>query len=450
MTLHRRDWLRLAAAGLLGAHARTPARAAAGPAPAPLKITGLKVTPVALPDPPLLNASGCHGPYFLRTVVELETDGRIVGIGETSGGAGTIRALDEARAIVVGRNAFSYREFSRELLRLNPACYAAVEIACLDACGKATGRRLCELLGGPVRDPVEFAAYLFYRYAADHPTVLADPHVADARGRGDRALDQWGEVRTPDAMAAMARAFRDRWGFRVFKLKGGVLAPEAERDTLKAMTAALGSDRLLRIDPNGRWRVETAVRVGKEIAGLPLEYYEDPVRGQAGMAAVRETTGLKMSTNMCVTRFTDLAQALRIKPIDVLLTDLHYWGGFAGDLALGPIADAAGWALSQHSNSHAGVTMAAMIHLAASLPQLTSASDTHYPWLPDDADIIEGPKLAIERGTMAVPAGAGLGVSLDHDKLARAHEMYKKCGMTNRDDATLMRKLEPGWTNRLL
>src|SRR5262245_12205337 len=217
MTLHRRQWLCLTAAGLLGARPRFSALAGeAGPAPGPLKITGLKVTPIALPDPPLLNKSGCHGPYFLRNIVELETDGRIVGIGETSGGREVTAALERARDVVMGRNAFGYREFARAL---NPASYAAIEIACLDACGKATGRRLCELLGGPVRDPVEFAAYLFYRYAADHPTILADPHLADSRGKGDKALDQWGEVRSPESMAAMAAKFHERWGFRVFKLK---------------------------------------------------------------------------------------------------------------------------------------------------------------------------------------------------------------------------------------
>src|SRR5262249_47666613 len=120
-------------------------------------------------------------------------------------------------------------------------------------------------------------------------------------------------------------------------------------------------------------------------------------------------------------------------------------GGFAGCLALGPIARAAGWPLSQHSNSHAGITMAAMIHLAASIPELTLASDTHYPWLPESADIIEGPKLAIRAGSMEVPKGPGLGVKLDRDKLSRAHEVYRKCGMRRRDDRSLMRKLEPGW-----
>ncbi len=410
----------------------------------------MKTTPIALPDPPLLAASGCHGPYFLRNIVELQTEGGIVGIAETHGGLAVTRALEQASKLVVGQDAFAYRKFARELQQLGMACYAGIELACLDATARASGRRLCELVGGPVRDPVEFAAYLFYRYAADHPVVLADPHLVDARGRGEKALDHWGEVRSAEAMAALAAKFRDRFGFRVFKLKGGVLSPDVECDSMKAMSTVLGPRALLRIDPNARWKVPTAVRIGKEIASLKLEYYEDPVQGQPAMAEVRRETGLKMSTNMCVTSFAHIPEALRLKPIDVLLCDHHYFGGFAGCLALGPICKAAGWTMSQHSNNHAGVTMAAMIHLAASIPELTTASDTHYPWLIDDADIIEGPKLPIQNGRMGIPPGAGLGVTLDHDKLARAHETYLKCGMHGRDDRSLMQRIEPGWKGELL
>ena len=398
MPLHRRDWLRLAALGLVAPRPgrRGVGRRASRPAP---RITGLKVTPIALPDPPLLAASGCHGPYFLRNVVEVQTDSGIVGLGETVGGQGMTTALEKARDLVVGRSVFAHRGFAREVRALGEGCFAGIEVACLDAAGKATGRRVADLLGGPVRDPVPFAAYLFYRYSADHPVILADPNRA---GPSKRPMDDWGEVRSPESMAGLAGAFRDRWGFQVFKLKGGVLAPDVERETLSAMAAKLGPGALLRIDPNARWTVPTALRIGKTMGGLPLEYYEDPVKGQPAMAEVRKATGLKMSTNMCVTRFDHLAEALHIKPIDVLLCDLHYFGGTAGCMALGPVCDAAGWTMSQHSNSHAGLTMAAMVHLAAAIPQLTSASDTHYPWLPDDADIIEGPKLAIVGGAIKI------------------------------------------------
>ena len=168
------------------------------------------------------------------------------------------------------------------------------------------------------------------------------------------------------------------------------------------------------------------------------------------MAEVRKLTALPMSTNMCVTRFEHIPQALRLKPVDVVLADHHYWGGMAGCLALGPIADAAGWKLSQHSNSHSGVTMAAMIHLAATLPQLTLASDTHYPWLVERDEIISGGKLPIRNGKMSVPQGPGLGVELDRDQLARANEIYRRSGIRRREDAKTMQLVEPGWKRELL
>ncbi|HQU44240.1 MAG TPA: enolase C-terminal domain-like protein [Pirellulales bacterium] len=446
---NRRQWIAAQTSAVVAAATTAAGGQDSSRQTSALTITDVTVTPIALPDPPLLAASGCHGPYFLRNIVEIKTDAGIVGIGETHGGQRVTEALLKSREVVLGQNAFAYRRFAQPLRALSKAVYAGIELACLDACGKATGRRLCELMGGPVREEVEFAAYLFYRYTADRAELLADPRVVDGRGRGERALDSWGEVRSAEAMANLAARFRERWGFRVFKLKAGVLAPDVELATMQALAERLGKDCLLRIDPNARWKMETAVRVGRALKTLPLEYYEDPVAGQAAMAEVRRVTGLPMSTNMCVTRFEHLPEAFRLQPIDVLLCDHHYFGGLAGCLALGPVADGAGWKLSQHSNSHAGITMAAMIQLAAASPQLVLASDTHYPWLPDDADII-GEKLPIRGGRMAVPQRPGLGVELDRDRVAAAHATYKRCGMRQRDDAGTMRLVEPGWKRELL
>jgi len=448
MLCNRREWLLASAAA--SATARSPIALSAetsSSGESALTITRMSVTPIALADPPLLAASGCHGPYFLRNIIEIETDAGIVGIGETTGGERVTAALEAAKPDIAGRNAFAYRGLAG---KLSPACYAGIELACLDACGRAAGRRLCEMLGGPVREEVEFAAYLFYRYAADHPKLLADPRLVDARGRGEEALDDWGEVRTPEAMAGLAERFRRQFGFRVFKLKAGVLAPDAELESMRLLNERLGNDCSLRIDPNARWKLDTAVRIGKRLQDVSLEYYEDPVAGQEAMAEVRQRTGLPMSTNMCVTRFGHIAEALRLTPVDVVLADHHYWGGMAGCLALGPIADAAGWKLSQHSNSHSGVTMAAMIHLAATLPQLTLASDTHYPWLVERDEIISGGKLPIRGGRMTVPKGPGLGVEIDRDRLARANETYRRSGMRQRDDARTMQLVEPGWKRELL
>jgi glucarate dehydratase len=455
MSLSRRDCLRLAtvsAGGLAsGAMCRsaqseqTPAAALAKKSGKDLTIKEVRVTPIALFDPPLLAASGCHGPYFLRTIVEVVTTDGIIGVGETGGGQRAVDELKRVASHLVGQSAAAYRKFPEPPAKMSDRAYAAVEVACLDAIGKATGLRLCELLGGPVREEPEFAAYLFFRYAADNSTLLTDKRIVDGRGKGDKAFDHWGEVRTPEAMAELAWQFHQRFGYRVHKLKGGVLKPEVELEALKAISSRFGGKHQVRIDPNARWSVETAVEIGRGLKELPLEYYEDPVRGQEGMAEVRRRTKLKMSTNMCVVAFDDIAPAIRNQPIDVVLADLHYWGGITGCQSLGTMARSLGWVLSQHSNSHTGISMAAMIHVAALIPELTVASDTHYPWLIDSAEIITGGKLPIVNGRMKVPAAPGLGVELDRDKLAKARETYEKCGMRDRDDATTMRMVEPGW-----
>lgn len=451
-TLNRRWLLAHAAAGigLLGSRQSIAAATQpSGSAQSQLQITSLRVTPIALPDPPLLAAGGCHGPYFLRNIVEVETDAGITGIGETHGGDSIRESLERCKKQLIGKSAFAYRKFAMDVERLSESAYAGIELACLDAIGRATGRRVCELLGGPVREQVEFSSYLFYRYAADHPAVLSDPHLVDGRGKGDAALDQWGEVRTPESMAELAWKFHKRFGFRVHKLKAGVLDPQIELETLKAINDRFGGKHSLRIDPNGRWTVPTALKIGRQLKELPLEYYEDPVEGQAAMADVRSQTGLKTSTNSCVTQFRHIPSAIRTQPIDVVLGDHHGWGGVTAFQTLGTVAEMLGWGLSQHSNNHAGITMAAMIQVGAITRQLTFASDTHYVWLPEGADIIEGPNLTISQGFMSVPKGVGLGINLDRDKLAKAHEIFKRSGVRSRDDARTMLKFEPNWRRTL-
>jgi glucarate dehydratase len=458
MTISRRDWLRLIGFGA-GGMAASPLAPAIFAQDTPLHrlaksrrdltIKEFRVTPIALPDPPLLAASGCHGPYYLRTIVEIVTADGITGIGETGGGERAVAELKRAASNIVGTSALAYRTFPDPPAKLSARAYAAIEVACLDAIGKATGLRLCELLGGPVREEPEFATYLFFRYATDNPLLLADKRIVDNRGRGDKALDQWGEVRTPEAMADLAWKLHQKYGYRVHKLKAGVLKPEVELEALKAIADKFGGKHQVRIDPNARWSVETSVEIGRGMKDLPLEYYEDPVRGQEAMAEVRRRTKLRMSTNMCVVEFDDIAPAIRNQPIDVVLADHHYWGGITGCQTLGTIARSLGWVLSQHSNSHTGISMAAMIHLAALVPELTVASDTHYPWLVDSAEIIAGGKLPMTGGRMKVPAGPGLGVELDRDRLAKAAEVYQKCGMRDRDDANTMKMVEPGWQRNI-
>jgi glucarate dehydratase len=302
-----------------------------------------------------------------------------------------------------------------------PQLFSAIEVACLDAIGKATGRRVCDLLGGAVREEIDFAAYLFFKHAGD---------------------DEWGEVMSPDAMVGEARAMVARYGYRSLKLKGGVLEPDREVATILCLREAFGPDVPLRLDPNAAWSVATALRVAQRLGGT-LEYLEDPVPGMDGMASVAAGTDVPLATNMCVTAFAHLPEAVAKRAVAVVLADHHMWGGMRATAELGRLCGTFGLGLSMHSNSHLGISLAAMVHVAAAVPELTYACDTHYPWQTED--VIAGGKLEIRDGSVAVPRGPGLGVELDHDALGRLHEQYTRAGLSVRDDALEMRKVDAGW-----
>jgi len=373
-----------------------------------MKITDLKARTVAVPiEAPLRHSTGVH-PYFQRTIVQIFTDEGIVGLGEVGGGDQRA-ALENLKPRIVGEDPFHLERIKPKTLRpsyyvSNARLYAAIEIACLDIQGKACGRPVSDLIGGRLRDRVPFSAYLFYRY---------------------REGDVGGET-TPQEMVRHARDLEKRYGFHSAKLKSGVLPPEHDVATLKALREALGPEFGLRIDPNGAWSRGTAIRVAKEIDDCRLEYLEDPTWGLEGMARVRERTSIPLATNMCVTHFDHVAPAVALNSVDIILSDLYYWEGIRGVKALSTICDCFRWGLSMHSGIEFGVTLAAMLHTAATLPNLTYDVDAHYHHLLDDV-IVEG-KMKYEDGSMAVPAGPGLGVELDEDRMARYEEFFQKKG----------------------
>jgi len=401
-----------------------------------VRITELRATPVAIGDPPLRSAFGLHAPVALRTIIEIETDEGVTGLAETYGGDAPLRGLLSARAQVVGQDPY---QLTRLRLALEgegrpaeerpweargfagPALFSAIEVACLDAIGRRTGRPVCDLLGGRVRDEVPFSAYLFFKHAGE---------------------DEWGEVMSPAALVGEARTMRERYGFRSLKVKGGVLEPDLEVEAIHALREAFGDDVPLRLDPNAAWSVGTSVRIAEELAGT-LEYLEDPAPGIDGMSQVAERSPIPLATNMCVTAFEHLPAAVTRRAIAILLSDHHMWGGLRATVELGRLCRVFGLGVSMHSNSHLGISLAAMTHVAAAMPELTYACDTHYPWQTDE--VIAGGKLRFRDGTLPVPPGPGLGVELDRDALARLHERYRRTDLRHRDDVAEMRKVDPAW-----
>lgn len=388
-----------------------------------MRITAIDAIPVAVPDPPLRNSWGIHAPFFLRTILRLHTDEGLAGLSETYGPdkVGTL-ALERAREVVIGHSPYDLQRFH---LRLNHAAlYGAIEVACLDLIGRATGQRVCDLLGGPVRDRVAFSAYLFFKSPGQDP---------------------WGQVESPEAMVGLAERFVTRFGFRTLKVKGGVLPPLIEAETMRQLSARFGADYALRLDPNAAWSVETSLRVVSELerGGVRLEYLEDPTAGLAGMARVRERVNVPLATNMCVTTWEDIAPAVSTRAVDVILSDHHAWGGLKACAELGRICEVFHLGIGMHSNSHLGISMAAMTHLGSVVPNMLVACDTHYPWLTDD--VLAGGSFRFEHGSLALPSGPGLGVELNDDLVAAYHDNYQRGVARQRDDTAELIKRDPKW-----
>ena len=409
------------------------------------RIRELIVTPIAFRDPPLLNSNGVHEPLALRIILQLVLEDGTVGLGESPGGTARLERLEAAAKVVVGMDAFDTTAVAAAidaaLLPSVPSSHergwttSAVEVACLDAQGKLLGRPVSDLLGGKVRDAVPFAAYLFYKWA-EHPALDGRAAIGD----------DWGEALDPAGIVEQARLMQHRYGFRSFKLKGGVFPPDEEIAAIRALAEAFPGQPL-RLDPNTAWTVRTSTYVARELDGV-LEYLEDPTRSIEGMAAVAQESPLPLATNMCVIAWEHLKPAVEQDAVQVLLTDHHYWGGLRRTRELAAVCEAFGLALSMHSNSHLGISLAAMTHVAAAIPNLDHSCDTHYPWNSAD-DVIAPGVLEFRDGEVAVPSGPGLGVELDHDALDRLHRLYVESGVRSRDDTGYMRRIHAEYELRL-
>jgi len=430
----------------------------------PVRIAEMRVHSIAIADPPLRSSYGLHSPYALRTILELQSDDKIVGISETHGGDAIAQGFRNLQSQIIGSDPYRLTGLLKPMIEDDPhgsssdrsqtyhvpgenpldaaaRIYSAIEIACLDLIGKCVGQPVCDLLGGRVGSEVPFSAYPFYKHAG-------------GGGEGaDRRPDEYGEALSPESLVAQVRKMVAQYGFRDIKFKAGVLEPDIEIETVRQLRAALGPDVPLRMDPNCAWSVETSVRIGKELAHELSNggYLEDPTAGIAGMAEVRRKLlradiETPLATNVAVTSFADLPESVKTDAVQVVLCDPHYWGGLREVQHLGKLCRTFGLGLSMHSNTHLGVSLMAMAHVAAATPHLTYACDTHYPWQSEKDEVVDGGRVPIINGCVRIPEKPGLGVELDYDQLARGRERYEKCPYRKRDDEAEMRKhVDPNW-----
>ena len=425
-------------------------------------VTAMTVVPVAGHDSMLLNLSGAHGPFFTRNLVILTDSTGATGLGEVPGGEAIRRTLEDARDLVIGRplgawnavlNTMRTRFADRDVggrglqtfdLRITIHAVTAVETAFLDLLGQFLGVPVAALLGeGQQRDAVEMLGYLFY---------VGDRTRTDLGYRAPTARDGWFRLRdeealTPEAVARLAEAAYDQYGFNDFKLKGGVLRGEDEIAAVTAIHARFPKARVT-LDPNGAWSLEEAIRLCKG-QGHVLAYAEDPCGAEGGfsgreiMAEFRRATGLPTATNMIATDWRQMNHAIQLGAVDIPLADPHFWT-LAGSVRVAQLCRDHGLTWGSHSNNHFDVSLAMFTHAAAAAPGNVTAIDTHWIW--QDGERLTKEPLAIRGGLVQVPERPGLGIELDRAAVEAAHALYRQHGLGARDDAAAMQFLIPGWT----
>jgi glucarate dehydratase len=426
------------------------------------RIVSVRAIPVAGEDSMLLNLSGAHGPFFTRNLAIIEDDSGHTGIGEVPGGEAIRTTIEEAGTILVGQTIGDYNALLEQVrttfndrdsggrglqtfdLRTTIHVVTALESAMLDLLGQHLGVPVAALLGdGQQRDRVEMLGYLFY---------VGDRKKTDLPYRGGNGgADDWLSLRdeealTPEAIVRLAEAAQQRYGFRDFKLKGGVLRGDEEIEAVTAIARKFPEARVT-LDPNGAWSLEEAIRLCKG-RGDVLAYAEDPCGAEQGysgreiLAEFRRATGLPTATNMVATDWRQLSHAIQLQSVDIPLADPHFWT-MQASVRVAQLCKTFGMTWGSHSNNHFDVSLAMFTHVGAAAPGKVTALDTHWIW--QDGQRLTREPLMIEDGHVAVPDRPGLGVELDMDRVEEAHRLYLKHGLGARDDATAMQYLVKDW-----
>ena len=428
-------------------------------------VTRLEAIPVAGRDGMLMNLSGAHGPFFTRNLLILTDSAGRTGIGEVPGGQAILKTLQDAADIVVGQPLGRWQALLREVrerfadrdaggrglqtfdMRTTIHAVAALESALLDLLGQHLDVPVAALLGeGQQREAVEMLGYLFFvgdRTKTDLPYLAPQDEPEETDG--------WRRVRhevalTPEAIVRQAEAAHARYGFNDFKLKGGVLAGEAEVEAVRALHERFPQARVT-LDPNGGWLLKDAVRLMRDLHGV-LAYAEDPCgaegsfSGREVMAEFRRATGLPTATNMVATDWRQMVHSLVLQSVDIPLADPHFWT-LSGSVRVAQTCRDFGLTWGSHSNNHFDVSLAMFTHVAAAAPGRVTAIDTHWIW--QDGQRLTKQPLKIEGGLVQVPKAPGLGIELDMDEVRKAHALYLQHGLGARDDAVAMQYLIPGW-----
>jgi glucarate dehydratase len=426
------------------------------------RVTGMRVIPVAGQDSMLLNLSGAHAPHFTRNIVLLTDNAGHTGMGEVPGGEAIREVLEQSEPMVTGAKIGDVHRVVNAVLaqfaqldeagrglqtfdqRVTIHAATAVEAAMLDLLGQFLELPVAALLGeGQQRKRIDVLGYLFF---------IGDKNRTgmEYRSEGNEA-EPWLRLRNEEtvsipALLRLAEAAQQRYGFRDFKLKGGVFEGAFEMDAATAL-AEWFADARITLDPNGAWSLDEAIALCTNKRSV-LAYAEDPCGAEHGysgreiMAEFRRATRMPTATNMVATDWRQLHHAAQLHAIDILLADPHFWT-MSGSVRASQFCREWGLTWGSHSNNHFDISLAMFTHVASAAAGAVTAIDTHWIW--QDGQRLTREPLRIVDGGIAVTDGPGLGVEPDMQKIEEAHQLYCRVGMSGRDDAAAMQFLVPGW-----
>ena len=426
------------------------------------RVTSMRVIPVAGYDSMLLNLSGAHAPWFTRNLVVLEDSAGHTGAGEVPGGEAIREVLDQSRLLVLDspvgafnevldsvRNRFADRDSTGRGIqtfdqRTTIHAVTAIESALLDLLGRFVQLPVAALLGeGKPRSSVDVLGYLFF---------IGDRTKTNLAYRDESgASDPWFRLRNQEALTVpsllrLAEAAHQRYGFRDFKLKGGVLSGSFEMEAAAALAERFPQARIT-LDPNGAWSLNEAIALCSDRRNV-LAYAEDPCGAEDGysgreiMAEFRRATGMPTATNMIATDWRQLDHATQLRAIDILLADPHFWT-MQGSVRASQFCRDHGLTWGSHSNNHFDISLAMFTHVAAAAAGNVTAIDTHWIW--QEGQRLTREPLRIAGGSIAVPDRPGLGIDLDMDQIEQAHQLHQRIGATTRNDVAAMQFLIPNW-----
>jgi L-alanine-DL-glutamate epimerase-like enolase superfamily enzyme len=368
-----------------------------------VRISAIKTTPLWLAFRQPYHWAGRVDAGCAVVLVEVETDSGITGIGEsTASGAAdaTVASLRAVTPLLLGQpvhdvdrlvtrarflDGFNWTPWYANLV------LAGLEMALWDAIGKAAGQPVCRLLGGRVRDAVDYFGCT----------------------QGD----------TADELAADAARLADA-GHGVIYLNVG-RGEASDLANVAAVREAVG-DRRLRLDANGAWSVAEALHMIRRLAVFDPEWIEQPTPADsiAALRQVRESAGVPIAADQAAFTPTDVYEICRQRAADVIVLSPHEAGGLLAFGRAAAVAAAAGIPICLHGQSVSSISDAAQHHLGLCTPNLTEGNQIMHQLLAED--LVAAPDLTPVAGRIGAFDAPGLGVELDRDAVARAAQRYQK------------------------